>query len=440
MRTIGLNLNGNGWGLVELRGQDLHEKVELTINGTWYSQDSCGRGTELRRVWIENRLPSRAMIALPVLGAIWTTMELPPVTERDILSAVRASLEELQVGHDFWLAYEVLERGDKLKLQVGAIDAQEMIPWLELLDATDIEPDGFILQAQAVSHMIAFDQEPTFFIYGGGTVVEMGVALKGTPMLLRTMSCENQNVEDIRRELTFMRHAWTRQGMETPTKLVTLGDGTELSSIKWEEVWGSDQIQLSKGHDLLNGQLASIAAYGAARLVHGQGIVWHPIFPKIVRRENTQILVMAMISLCLFVLGSFFFYQAHFKYIAAQNIWIKSNLPLYRELDALENQDEQMTSNIRIDKREWESRFRYSQYLEHWQKIVPEETVLAGWNMEGNRVIELTGRTPSIAVLLERLARDDHFRLLAVKGSINHNPKGWDEFRLSGNLAKGAEN
>lgn len=435
-RKTGLSLNASGWGLVEIRRLGEEERLERVQRGEWRSDDPVARGIELRQVGLESRISSPVTVSLTMEAVLWTTLDLPLVPEKDIEAAIRGSWDDLRTIDDPAVAYQVLSRFGGLKLRAGAIRRSELNVWIDLLENAGIDPAGIVLQAQAVSRVLLCSQEPSLYILADNDRVELGIASQGVPVLHRTIAWDTGSIEDIKQELGFTRHAWARQGGPPPHGLLALPP--EVLSDPSDVAW-ADEILITpktpKTHGCLDGHLSLIAAYGAAGINTEEG-VWHPNLPSVEQRQRVQLLLLAVASIALFVLGGFCFHRARVQTMGEQSRWVRSHLTLYRELERIEAQDEEMIATLSQRQRLWNDRRFTSRMLNRWQRMVPPGTVLNQWMMDGMRVLEISGRTPSISRLIEVLGTDPVFKDLALKGTVYHNPKGWDEFRLAGTLVE----
>ena len=116
---------------------------------------------------------------------------------------------------------------------------------------------------------------------------------------------------------------------------------------------------------------------------------------------------------------------------------IQEHLSLYNELKQIEAKDEQTASQISAYRNLWSKRFHYTEFFYRWHAKVPDGTMITAITLEGNRILELSGKTPSFVTLFTKLEESGIFKELELKGAIIHNPKGWDEFRLVGVLSEG---
>lgn len=428
----GLSLNEQGWGLVQLRTIGDEERFECVQRGEWRSDEPGARGMELRRICLEHRVSSPITVSVTAHAVLWTTLELPLVSEKDIEAVIQGSWEELRALEAPFIAYEVLNRSERLQVRASAIDRRVLSEWMDLLENAGVEPDGMILQAQAVCRALLHSVEPSFFIITGQNLVEMGVASQGIPVFLRTIPWSKTGAEDIQQELGFTRHAWLRQGGTPPQSLLAFPP-----DVFAEETWGNEMLIPPKTHGCLEGHLSFVAAYGAA-IFEPTGVTWRPSIASMERRNKLHLLALGGATIAFLLVGAFGFHRAQLQATEIKTRWVQSNLTLTRELERLEAQDEQMIAEIARRQNLWNQRRFYSEALQRWQTVVPPETVLTHWMLEGSKVVELSGRTPTISRLIEVLGKDPVFKGLALKGSVYHNPKGWDEFRLTGDLREEA--
>lgn len=114
--------------------------------------------------------------------------------------------------------------------------------------------------------------------------------------------------------------------------------------------------------------------------------------------------------------------------------WMQENVGLCRELERLETQTAKLHAEIEEYRKYRGQRKYYLEFLSRWQKIVPENTVLTTLTLDGARVVNLSGQTPAFAEFFSALNRSGIFKEIKIKGSIIHNPNGYDEFTLSGEL------
>jgi hypothetical protein len=434
---IGLSLNHKGWGIAVSGQKRVNgDKGLLTLSGVWRGEESIARGTELRQVWLENRLSFKAMVAIVVLDLLWSDLEIPPVPDSAIIPAVQATWEPLQRNNHYLIAYQVLERGETLHLRVGAISTDEIGVWLEIIESAGIEPEGFIMQSQAVSASLFPLDKPVVFVNVMETMIEMGIAMSGVPVQLRTFPWNAQDWDEVKEAIAFSLHAWTMKNVDIPTELVILGipvKKTNEALTGWEQF----NLEIKTDEERFGGELSLIVADGASQISRSLELIWHPQIAGFEQRERMRMLLLSALAFVLFITGSFLFYRAHIRRVELENEWIRANLPLYRELNSIIAEDEHSMAKLSRQKSQWEKRNFYSFYLDHWNKVVPPGTVLSSWTMEDLRVLEISGRTPSMPKLLEKLSKDWIFCNLTISGPIYRNPKGWDEFRLSGRLSKG---
>lgn len=433
---IGLSLNHKGWGIVTDQKAGTGRQGLFSISGVWRADNSAARGTELRQIWLEHHFSYKALVTVPVLDLFWSVLEIPPVPETEILSTIRATWDLLEGNERYLLAYQVLERGEKIRLRVGAIGAEEIKNWLEVIESAGIELEGLILQAQAVAQALLQQDMPAIFVNIMDAMIEMGIAQSGVPLQLRTFPWNTRDVDEVKEAVSFTLHAWAMSHSDLPDELIILQSDNKETGEELLTGWGDLNVRLFNQNDYYQGELSLNSAFGAYTSWNNPGVIWHPRIAAVELRERTKTLLFSAMALVIFIIGSLFFYRAHIIKNEVRNEWVKENLPLYRNLNAIISEDEHFEARLSAQRDQWEKRNIYTYYLDRWYKTVPPGTVLSSWTMDGMRVLEISGRTPSAPKLLEELGKDRVFAKLTISGPIYRNPKGWDEFRLSGRLIK----
>lgn len=435
---VGLYLKEDGWSLAQL-SEDAKTVLHFHER-EWRFAEPEERATELRSYWQEHQLPKQVTVAFQDPEALWSLLELPPLQEKELSLAVKSSLEDMLPvnGENLWVYSIVGQNEDKLKVLAGAVRAALVNAWVNILEEAGLTPEGFVLNSQALAAAAIQGQEPTAFVLVEDAWTTIGVAQQNMPIFFRTFATP-QNVEElvakIRQESLVTRHAWQRQEGENPQKIKIITGNQQLRKGDFEGIWGfsGEEIEVSYGFGPNTPSL--LVAKGAAILGSvNTGLLVKPRLPLAERRGKIQVFLTLVASVLLLGAGFWLFIKAKETRRQYQVAWMQENVGLCRELERLETQTAKLHEEIEEYRKYRGQRKYYLEFLSRWQKIVPENTVLTTLTLDGARVVNLSGQTPAFAEFFSALNRSGIFKEIKIKGSIIHNPNGYDEFTLSGEL------
>jgi hypothetical protein len=439
----GLYLRDDGWSFVELEQRADELQVKKTYEDLWRSTQLGERAIQLSIFREHNRLTSHVIVAFDEPDAIWNQVEFPALSGHDLDLAVKATVGEWGISGDSISVYQIMENAEKLKVRIGAVGRRIVDYWVNLLEQAGFTPAGFVLAAQALVEA-KIKQKTAAFIHHGASWITLGVADKGMLAFVRSIPNSNEqpasdSQDDLVQEIRMTRYAWNLQGGTMPSSLHLVGVPLELDPELLAVAWGIDSKEVFSGSKVFQDNASLCVAYGAALLGNSPdlSLIWRPYLPVARRRERRNLIWTFAAAAIFLIAGSMLHIIARQNRGNRQRSIIQEHLPLYSELKQIEEKDEQTSLQISTYKDLWSKRRHYTEFFYRWHAKVPEGTLITGITLEGNRLLELSGRTPSFVTLFIKLEESCIFKELELKGAIIHNPKGWDEFRLVGVLSEG---
>jgi hypothetical protein len=153
---------------------------------------------------------------------------------------------------------------------------------------------------------------------------------------------------------------------------------------------------------------------------------------KLKQRYYLTIAKVLVIS-AFFVMGIFLGIQAGFEKKQRVQQWIAKNSSLFTHLQGTEAATNRTLGRIRVLDNWLADRDRELEFLRSFQAVLPESTKINDLIIEEGTVKDISGVTPAVSVLLDRLHATPGLKKLKLKGVISVTAQG-ELFHLEGPL------
>lgn len=450
-RITALDLREDGFSIVEMGGGRKGPYLETFVGEDWESSHPRERSRQLARVFAQQRIGKKRIIAaLPLSLGRWFRFDLPALTGDALGKAVVLALQEQLQGSfaDVIFGFQAKRNGGQTQVHALVFPQRVLQSRIDLLKDAGLRLKYFVPRFYGIINYFLFYPEN---LPGNETVACIDFSTQETEITLfdrnglllprsfpNPLKPENQyDTAALAGELRLV-HLKLRQEGKLLARCYLSG---WVSGLNPEELSPAVAANLgvddgATGFILQDGLLSVTGREGSktpgALTAIGlglEGLGYTPalrIYPNEAETRKKKIFysqVVAGLSVFFLIGGLYFQYSAH-----QRNKW------LLRERTRLEQSVE---ARLMRYENLWSNRVPSLRFFTEWEKIAPEGTVITALVIEGNEVKEVSGYTPSFSVLYQRMLSSSSLRNLKIRGGIRKHSEGYEAFRLSGPMGEG---
>lgn len=147
-------------------------------------------------------------------------------------------------------------------------------------------------------------------------------------------------------------------------------------------------------------------------------------------RERLKLAVKFALAGGILAGGLLLLFQARLVKRDKEARWLAAQSGKIARLRQIEAKTSQYLAKIKTMENWMDSRGRELEFLVALHQGVPEDTIITDLNMEDGQVRNISGITPSVSLLLDRLQKSPALRSLKLKGNIAVTENGLERFQL----------
>lgn len=432
----------------------IHQLPPEGINPAW-----------LKSLWHQEHF-SHHQIVFSIPGTLvnYQTLKLPRLSLAEMDNLVR--MELAGVNNPQNELYKIIGRQNReqfSQVTVAVISNQISTEYLELFKKAGLEVLWSGLRTRGIQNYLNFNRgffedtggEISFFDFGE-TKTEFGVVRDEQVIYRRSlrgnvnnlMNNEDQDsLDDFLEELRLSIAAYQSEfQLQLPKRIEVFGtiSVTDRFSRELHKQFGlslhiSDRTNLT---GVLTRQHTSSLAVAVGLALDQLGVYPHGTLPVFtleqerasIRRKGILSISGMIIAGFLIIGGVALFLNARLEKEKRVRQWLAAKRPALNRLHRVENQTK--THLAKIDQlEEWLSgQGRELEFLLMLQKYLPVETRITDLIIEDGKIKDLSGVTPSVSLLLEKLQKSPELRNFKLKSTITTDRDGREQFRLEGKI------
>ncbi|ACL70613.1 PilN domain-containing protein [Halothermothrix orenii] len=155
------------------------------------------------------------------------------------------------------------------------------------------------------------------------------------------------------------------------------------------------------------------------------------------QRNISGVWFLIIIIILLNAYGFYVRYNNDVKYLATLKGAAEDLKPLLNEINTVKTEYNHVVGEIKKLEAELQGNYRgYLPWLRELGGILPEGTVIEEVSFKDNKLVALSGSSPSATAVMENLEKSEYFTRLRFEGSITRE-NGKERFRIAGEISNG---